>query len=386
MLNDLSPKPRLLIFLQWFTPAHKAGGPIRSIQNLIELIHEDYDIYVFASDRDLGDHKPFATIQLNKWLKPDLKFSIIYNDPNHQSRSHLRNAVEIVRPDFVYFNSMYSFRYFLLPLIELLLMRFNGKMVLAPRGMLKATAIKFKSNKKNVFLFLLRKSGLLKRLYFQATDEQEFRDIQSNLNVKPERILIVNNPPPIVNHLEIIEKEKNFLKLIFVGRIHPIKGLDFLIDVLMSIKDKVEVNVVGWIENLTFYSECLEKIRKLPGNIKVTIVGDLPFPEVQQQLQKAHFLILPTHGENFGNAIFEALTSGKPVIISDETPWRNLEKKKIGWDISLKNPDQFSAAIQYACKMEQEEYNQWCSQAYQFAKHYVQESNIKAKYLNLFGQ
>jgi len=321
MLNELSPKPRLLIFLQWFTPAHKAGGPIRSIQNLIELIHEEYDIYIFASDRDLGDHKPFAYIRLNKWLKPDLKFSIIYNDPRHQSGSCIRSTVETVRPDFVYFNSMYSFRFFLLPLIELLITRFKGKIVLAPRGMLKATAIKFKSRKKNLFLFLLRKSGLLKRLYFQATDEQEFRDIQANLNVKAERILIVNNPFPIVDRLEIIEKEKNFLKLIFVGRIHPIKGLDFLIDVLMSIKDKVEVNVVGWIENKTFYSECLEKIKNLPENVSVTIAGDLPFPEVLQQLQKAHFLILPTHGENFGHAIFEALTFGKPVIISDETPW-----------------------------------------------------------------
>jgi len=63
-----------------------------------------------------------------------------------------------------------------------------------------------------------------------------------------------------------------------------------------------------------------------------------------------------------------------------------LDKEKIGWDISLANPGQFSAAIQYACNMDQEEYNHWCSRAYHFAKHYVQESNLKENYLTLFGQ
>ena len=56
-----------------------------------------------------------------------------------------------------------------------------------------------------------------------------------------------------------------------------------------------------------------------------------------KNLFEYHFFILPTLGENFGHVFIEALAAGCPLIISNRTPWLELEKKGIGWDIPLEN-------------------------------------------------
>jgi glycosyltransferase involved in cell wall biosynthesis len=105
-----------------------------------------------------------------------------------------------------------------------------------------------------------------------------------------------------------------------------------------------------------------------------------------EALQKAHFLVLPTHGENFGHAIFEALAMGRPVIISDETPWKNLYDRQLGWDISLHQPGLFAEAIRLACMMGQEDYDQWSQRAFRFARQHVDSLHLKEQYVGLFTQ
>jgi glycosyltransferase involved in cell wall biosynthesis len=94
---------------------------------------------------------------------------------------------------------------------------------------------------------------------------------------------------------------------------------------------------------------------------------------------------LPTQGENFGHAIFEALSAGKPVLISNQTPWRNLTPAKAGWDLSLQQPDHFVQALQQAIDFNQQEYDAWSYAAWQFVRRFVQESDLQKAYNNLFS-
>ena len=73
----------------------------------------------------------------------------------------------------------------------------------------------------------------------------------------------------------------------------------------------------------------------LPEKIKVSWHCDLTPVEVLQMIQKVHLFVLPSKGESFGHSIFEALSVGCPVLISDQTPWRNLLTCKAGADIPL---------------------------------------------------
>jgi glycosyltransferase involved in cell wall biosynthesis len=65
----------------------------------------------------------------------------------------------------------------------------------------------------------------------------------------------------------------------------------------------------------------------------------------------ADLFFLPTLGENFGHAIFEALSSGVPVLISDRTPWQNLASQSAGWSFPLHEPQAFVASIETLAAM-----------------------------------
>ncbi len=376
--------PRLLIFLQWFTPAHKAGGPITSIQNLVDLISDKFDIYIYSGDRDMFDLQPFENTTFDTWVNRDNKFHIMYTRREHHSGRSIKRVVTDLQPDTIYLNSMYSYTYFLLPLMVLRNMKFSGTIVLAPRGMLKSSAIRFKPLKKKIFLLILSISHLLNKVKVQATDIQEYTDVIHWLRMDKADVTILNNPLMAVQPIDPMMKDVGSLRLVFNGRIHPIKGLDIVLDAVRHIQGRIHVDVVGFIEIKTFYYACLEKIKRLPPNISVDIHGDQPFKICMDLLSKAHCLILPTHGENFGHAIFESFCHGKPAIISSETPWKNLTQKGIGWDIDLAEPQKFAATIQYAVDMGNEEYRQMSITASQFATTYITESCSRERYTDLF--
>ncbi len=90
-------------------------------------------------------------------------------------------------------------------------------------------------------------------------------------------------------------------------------------------------------------------------------------------------------GENYGHAIFEALTTGLPVLISDQTPWRNLEQMKVGWDIPLQMKEKFVDAITQAAGWDQQQYTEWSESAYTYAKEYILKQGALAKYRQLFS-
>ena len=96
-------------------------------------------------------------------------------------------------------------------------------------------------------------------------------------------------------------------------------------------------------------------MKLLPQNIKVKFYGPLKSEHVNQTLQQNDILILPSLGENYGHIINEAFSVGTPVLISDKTPWRNLQKKKIGWSLSLKNQTKFVDAINQYYKFSYQE-------------------------------
>jgi len=71
-------------------------------------------------------------------------------------------------------------------------------------------------------------------------------------------------------------------------------------------------------------------------------------------------------------------------LISDQTPWRQLNNAGAGWDIPLQQPDQFTFALQQAVALDQVEYDALSRGAWQFVKQFVQQSELKTAYNNIF--
>jgi glycosyltransferase involved in cell wall biosynthesis len=136
---------------------------------------------------------------------------------------------------------------------------------------------------------------------------------------------------------------------------------------------------------MDYKNECDALVKNLPKNISVAFHGSISPDLIPSVLQKAHFLFLPTRGENFGHAILESLLAGCPVIISDQTPWLDLPEKGIGWDIPLDQPDQFVKAIETAAAMDQEDYDRMSNAAFKFAKDFTNNPQVLEANRKLFG-
>ncbi len=150
----VSNKSRILIFVDWYVPAFKAGGPIRSIYNLITKFKTDYEFYVITSDRDLGDNEPFQNIETNKWTDVE-GVQVMYLSPANYKIKEFKKFITEVNPHIVYLNSLFSFNFSLVPLW--LKKHFPDiKYILAPRGMHGKGALKIKKKRKKRFLLSWR--------------------------------------------------------------------------------------------------------------------------------------------------------------------------------------------------------------------------------------
>lgn len=376
---------RILVFIDWFTPAYRAGGPIKSIYNFANLLSTNYEIYVYTSDRDFGMKTSFEKIHLNDWVNVAPNIHVLYNTPKYQTTANIKKAIIDVMPSYIYINSMYS-KHFSIDVLLLKNSFKDVKFIVAPRGMLKKSALAFKPVKKKLFLTLAKVKGFYNNVYFHATDATEANDIKRHVQRDASVIEEVGNCPakPEVE-FQYITKKANDLNIIFIGRIHPIKNLHYLLQVLQPVKSKVNLSIVGVLEDKMYWEECEKIIKNLPANIKVTFFNEMHPFELENFIKEHHTLVLPTKGENFGHAIYECLAIARPVIISDQTPWLNLEKHDAGWDLPLNNPKAFTEKIEYLASLNQFDYNILCYGAIQLANEFYDNPQIKEKYLKLFS-
>jgi glycosyltransferase involved in cell wall biosynthesis len=221
--------------------------------------------------------------------------------------------------------------------------------------------------------------------HFHATDKTEELDVQKYFGNKVRVTLASNFPGMIKDYHGCILKKPNELSVIFIGRLHPVKNLDFLLRALKPVNGNINVTIVGNAEDEAYVNECKRIISGFPPHIQVRFAGEIPNNLVREIIAQHHIFALPTQGENFGHAIFEALAVGKPVLISDQTPWRQLEKEKAGWDIALQHPDRFTAALQQAVDLDQVAYEALSRGAWQFVRQVVQQSELQTAYNNIFS-
>ena len=377
-------KKKILVMTDWFDPAYKAGGPIRSAVNFVTNMTDDYELFVFTSDRDLGMQTPLPNVPADQWVNHNSGAMVWYASPGRLNFAGIRNIIKAIRPDFIYLNSFFSKYFSIYPLLISRYFESNAAMVLAPRGMLKPSALQFKSFKKKFFLGLIKLMGLHTNTRFHATDEEEVKDISNHFPENPVSLAFSFSEAVPARRVEL-NKEAGTLAVLFIGRIHRIKNLDFLLKALPEVNGTIQLTIVGVLEQPSYWNYCQEIINSFPPTIRVNYIGEIPHDQLSAIINDHHILALPTLGENFGHAIFEALSEGKPVLISDQTPWRNLRPRNAGWDLDLHQPILFSQALHEAVNWNYETYSQWSKAAYNLANQYADQSKLIEQYKKIFS-
>ncbi len=376
-------KKSIFILIDWFDPAYKAGGPIRSCINFVNYLGKDYDIHVFTSNHDLDKNDTFTALTYDTWLPYNETAKVFYASPQSLGLKFLAGELKRIDPDFIYINSVFSVNFAIYPLLIKRFGNIRAKVVLSPRGMLRPSALRMKSQKKKLFLHVFKMLGLDKSIHFHATDINEANDIKRYF--RNASIGITPNLPQISQRRPMpVKKEAGEILLIFVGRVHPIKNLHFLLELLNNVSGKVTLNVLGVIEDKEYLGVCEAIVSTFSSDKQVIFKGDLPHDEIQQLLFMHHLFVLPTLGENFGHAIFEALAAGRPVLISNQTPWVNLRDEYAGWDLDLAKKDTFTRVLNEAVDMNQVEYDRWSAGAFNYITKFLSSSDFLSVYKSLF--
>ena len=375
-------KEKILICIDWFLPGYKAGGPIRSVTNLVTALQYDYEIYVLTSAYDLGEEEPYEDVILNEWVARE-EYFVKYLDQNHQKKGVIKTNIEMLAPDYIYLNSLFSKVFTLYPIAAVRRHK-NIKTILAPRGMLGEGALKIKSRKKNIFLKATRWTKLFKNVTWHATSQEEKQEINKNFPNATVAEVIPNLPRKVdVNIKKVIDKKQHFetVKICFVSRLSKKKNLEYALKILndISFEKKVQFNIYGVFEEEEYEKE-VKAVEVNQAFLEVNYKGFSHPDDVPEIFKTHHLHFLPTQHENYGHSIVESWAYGCPVLISDNTPWKNLEQECVGWDIPLDQPEKFKEAIQKLMDMDIVTYNKWVASCFQFYRSFVYKKSDFKKY------
>ncbi len=365
-------KPRILTFVSCYLPGYKSGGPIRTIANMVDHLGDEIEFFLITSDRDRTENTPYPSVKVNEFNMVG-KASVFYASPDMMNFRQLGELIKRTPFDILYLNSFFNPRFTIIPLVLWKLKMISQKpVIIAPRGEFSEGALKLKWLKKRTYIAFAKATGLYKNVIWQASSEYEERDIRkwfgdsAVVHIAPD--LTPANAGSVNQELyqNRRKKEKDFLKIIFLSRISPMKNLDGALRILEKVKGHVEMNIYGPVTDETYWAKCREIIDRMPDNVKVTYKGSVPHEEVPKVMAEHDLFFFPTHGENFGHVIHEALSVGTPVLISDQTPWRDLEKRQAGWDLSLSNEEKIINVVEFCCSMPSQEFFKYNKGAYSF--------------------
>lgn len=359
----METKPIILTFTEHYLPGCMGGGPIRTIANIVDILGDEFDFMIVTRDRDLGSSKQYTGIKIDGWQKVG-KAAVFYISPGKISMAFFCRLINSTPHDILYLNSFFSPMVAIIPMVlRRLGLIPNSTTIIAPRGEFSLGALEIKSFKKRTYTLLAKIFKLYEHVIWQASSPYEREDIRLALRDRGDSI--TSNPVIVAPDLSSFRqpisgidkpcKSPGSLKIVFLSRISPKKNLDGAINMLMGLIGEITFNIFGPLEDITYWEKCQEMIKKLPSNIQVHHKGSIAHEEVVNVMSAHDLFFFPSHGENFGHVIIEALVAGCLVLISDQTPWRYLQTEGVGWDFSLDQPEKFTAVLQKCVDMESSE-------------------------------
>ena len=225
--------------------------------------------------------------------------------------------------------------------------------IVSPRGMLEPWSLNHKKWKKKLAWWLYQHADLNTAAALHATAESEARQFECLGLSQPIHVIPngVDIPSPSSSNQPSTSSPSSLKTALFLSRIHPKKGLPLLVEAWAKAQPK------GWRMRIVGPDEAghrreIEDMVAKAGLTEVwTFEGALDDKDKWECYRNADLFILPTHSENFGIAVAEALASGVPVITTTGTPWQGLTDTKSGWWIAP-TASALADALQDACTLE----------------------------------
>jgi glycosyltransferase involved in cell wall biosynthesis len=312
-----------------FYPATGYGGPVYSGYALCNALveHCGIDLQVLTTDSNgpRGDRfevESFPTrtpagydvYYCRRWFGKDIAPGLFW-----------RLWSMIRRADLVHLTAVYS-----PPTIPTLaICKLLGKPVVwSLRGSLQRWAGSTRPKTKQVFEAIC--GGLCEpdRVVLHVTSEAEKQD--STERIKTATAIVAPNGVDVPTaNIGRSYHAGNELRLLYLGRLHPIKGIENLLQAMTLLDKGITLSICGDGE-LKYRSELETLSRQLGLDGRIHFYGHVGNEDKQTQFQNADICVVPSFSENFGIVVAEALAAGVPVIASTNTPWAELNRNGCG--------------------------------------------------------
>jgi glycosyltransferase involved in cell wall biosynthesis len=374
--------PRVAMVISHYLPGNRAGGPVRSVANLVDRIGNEAEIVILTADRDFRSTEPYQDITAGRAYQVG-RAQVIYFSPEQLVLRSFAKVLVAVGYDLLYLNGAFCAQ----TRRTLLLRRFglipSRPTVVAPRGEFSPGAFALKGFKKRLYLHGALRLGVYDGLTWHVTSDLEKAETVTRL--KPfisdvaDRVVVASNLLSAKSTAAVtgsqVSKLRNSARIVFLARVSRMKNLAFALRTLSGISAAITFDVFGPLEDRKYWEQCQQIIRRMPPNIQVSYRGEVQPQMVAELLTGYHLFYLPTRGENFGHAIAEAFIAGCPALISDQTPWRDLTKRGVGWDIPLGEPARFTDVLNEVAAMDDAQFSTWSTRARCFGAQMVEDQS-----------
>ncbi len=374
---------KLLIFADWFAPGLRGGGIIRSTVNIARLLKDEFEVFVFTRAEDFGMDTVYRGIKTDRWQFFEEKINVYYCTKGKLSFTTVKNILLEVQPESVYLNNIFSYYFTWIPVWLNNRGDYQARIVLATRGLLEKEALQKSKWKKKLFLSIAKKTRFFRNITFQAVAPDGVEVIKTHFSESD--IKFVPNFPSFSGNGKIgIQKKANSLKALFVGRVSPEKNILWLLKRMRDVDFQLTFNIAGGIEDAHYWQKCLQAAAALPENVTVNYLGEFQMDKVFDLYRETHILIHPTKSEGFGHVIIEALSTGRPVLVSDGIPWKNLTERKAGWNFSLDSREEILHLLRQIANMDDSAFAEWSAGAFALSKNFFAKYDFLNSYIDLF--
>jgi len=231
--------------------------------------------------------------------------------------------------------------------------------VVSPRGMLAPRALAAGRWRKRLAWALLDGPHLRRAALVHASSPEEARQVRAAGVATP--IAVIGNGvdtaalrPARDDGAPAATRRRSYL--LYLGRVHPIKGIDLLLEAWRRLGDspreRPELLLAGPGEPR--HLEWLRAELARLGDPRVRHLGPVWGAEKLELLRSARVVVLPSRSESFGMVVAEALACGIPVLATTAAPWGAIERERCGWWVEP-SAEALSVALRAALGAQEEE-------------------------------
>lgn len=344
---------RVLVFIPNYLPGFKSGGILRTLVNTVDWLADDHEFWIVTRDRDLGETQPYENVDRNQWQLVEGAM-VRYLAPEAINTRAIATLVAQTPHDVLHLNSFFD------PVftMKVLMARWRGwlprtPLILSPRGEFVEGPLHLKYRKKQAYIALTRLMGFYRGVIWHASSIYEQRDFINVLKVHPGNVKIALDLPSKVNLAvapsALLAKEP--LRIVFLSRLTREKNLDHALRILCNVSVPVIFDIYGPAEDADYWVQCQQLMTGLPSIVTASYHGSVVPTEVAGIFSHYDLFFFPSRGENYGHVIAEAISVGTKVLISKNTPWLDLAREQLGWDIDLDDDAAFVEQIEALARL-----------------------------------